>query len=114
MTKEQRKSFVLLKRMCRAHAKLPSSYVIEEGIKTEGLHPRAFGGAADVWKGRNNGKPVAIKSLRICWLQGNAGDAGEDDKKVDRNMWKLKQVRLFIPPLFYIRKMDKRTIEILP
>ena len=98
MTKEQRKLFVLLKRMCRAHTKLPSSYVIEEGIETEGSHARAFGGAADVWKGRYNGEPVAIKSLRICLPQDDVeDDAG--DKKVDREMWRLKQVRSLLLPV---------------
>lgn len=97
--REQRKSFILLKRMCRAHAKLPSSYVIKDGIKVDGTRARAFGGAADVWKGRYDGKLVAIKSLRICWPQGMMeDDTGESDKKVDREMRRLKEVRLFTPP----------------
>ena len=74
--------------------------MIEEGIETEGSHACAFGGAADVWKGRHNGKPVAIKSLRICWPQGKVEDAGEGGKKVDREMQRLKQVRLLIPLSF--------------
>lgn len=93
--KDRRKAFVLLKRMCRTHAKLPSTYVIEEGIKAEGSHPYAFGGAADVWKGRHDGKLVAIKSLRICWSQGEMGDGvGIGGRKVDLEMRRLKQVRL--------------------
>ena len=87
--------------MCQAHAKLPSSYVIGEGIEAEGSRPRAFGGAADVWKGRHNGKPVAIKSLRIYWPQGNVeNEAREDDNNVDWELRRLKQVRLLISPSF--------------
>jgi len=112
--REQRKAFVLLKRMCRAHAKLPSSYVIEGGIEREGSHACALGGAADVWKGRYDGKLVAIKSLRICWPQPEAGDdAGNSDKKVGREMRRLMQVRLLIPLLFKTRKVDKHATEIL-
>lgn len=91
--KDQRKAFVLLKRLCRAHAKLPSSYVIEEGIETEGSHAHAFGGAADVWKGRYDGKLVAIKSLRICWPQGEMnGDVVIGGRRIDPEMRRLKQV----------------------
>jgi len=83
--------------MCRAHAKLPSSYVIEGGIEREGSHACALGGAADVWKGRYYGKLVAIKSLRICRPQGEAeDDAGKGDKKVDKDMRRLMQVQLLI------------------
>lgn len=99
--REQRKSFVLLKRMCRAHARLPSSYVIEKGIEAEGSRACALGGAADVWKGRYDGKLVAIKSLRICWQQGEIeDDTGMGDKKVDRVMRRLKQVRWTSPSSF--------------
>ena len=94
--REQRKTFVLLKRMCRAHARLPSSYVIEYGIELEGSRPCALGGAADVWKGRYDGKLVAIKSLRICWQQGEVED---DAGRVDREMRRLKQVRWIVPLL---------------
>ena len=101
--REQRKTFVLLKRMCRAHARLPSSYVIEDGIIAEGSRACALGGAADVWKGRYNGKLVAIKSLRICWQQGEVeSDTGTGDKKVDREMRRLKQVRCIAPWLSQI------------
>ena len=95
--REQRKSFVLLKRMCRAHSKLPSSYVIEDGIVTEGSRACAFGGVADVWKGRYNGKLVAIKALRIRWSQVEE-DAGQGGKWVDQGMRRLKQVRPLIAP----------------
>ena len=92
--RERRKTFVLLKRMSRAHAKLPSSYVIEDGIKAEEPRACALGGAADVWKGHYDGKLVAIKSLRICWSQGEVdNDTGNGDKRVDREMRRLKQVR---------------------
>ena len=96
--REQRKSFVLLKSMSRAHARLPSSYVIEDGIEAEGSRACALGGAADVWKGRYDGKLVAIKSLRICWQQGDVeDDTGKGDKKVDREMRRLKQVWWIVP-----------------
>ena len=97
--REQRKSFVLLKRMCRAHSRLPSSYVIEDGIVTEGSRACAFGGVADVWKGRYDGRLVAIKVLRIRWSQGDGEeDAGQGGKWVDQGMRRLKQVRPLIPP----------------
>ena len=113
--REQRKAFVLLKRMCRAHAKLPSSYVIESGIEREGSHACALGGAADVWKGRYYGKLVAIKSLRICRPQGETEeDAGKDDKKVDKDMRRLMQVRSLKSLLPVTGKVDERPIEILP
>ena len=93
--KDQRKAFVLLKRLCRAHARLPSSYVIEEGIETEGSRAYAFGGAADVWMGRYDGKLVAIKSLRICWPQGDmSNDVVIGGGRIDPEMRRLKQVRL--------------------
>jgi len=83
--------------MCRAHAKLPSSYVIEGGIEREGSHACALGGAADVWKGRYYGKLVAIKSLRICRPQGETENGvGNGDKKVDKDMRRVMQVRLLI------------------
>ena len=111
--KEQRKAFVLLKRLCRAHAKLPSSYVIEDGIKTEGSHAYAFGGAADVWKGQYNGKLVAIKSLRICWSQGEmGGDLVKGGKNIDPEMRKSKQVQSPLTLVFQVSKTD-RVIEIL-
>ena len=98
--RERRKAFVLLKRMCRAHAKLPSSYVIEGGLEREGSHACALGGAADVWKGRYCGKLVAIKSLRICCPQGNGeGNAGNGIRNVDQGVRRLKQVRSLIPLL---------------
>lgn len=99
--KDQRKAFVLLKRLCRAHAKLPSSYVIKEGIKPEGTRAYAFGGAADVWKGRHDGNLVAIKSLRICWSQGETDDdVVKGNKRMDPEMRRLKQVRFSLTYLF--------------
>ena len=98
--RERRKTFVLLKRMCRAHARLPSSYVIKDGIKAEGSRACALGGAADVWKGHYGGKLVAIKSLRISWPQGWVEeDAGKGDT-VDREMRRLKQVCWIVPSSF--------------
>ena len=94
--REQRKAFVLLKRMCRAHANLPSSYVIEGGIEREGSHACAGGGAADVWKGRYYGKLIAIKSLRIYRPQGETEDGVGNGDKVDRDMRRLMQVGLFM------------------
>lgn len=113
--REQRKAFVLLKRMCRAHARLPSSYVIEGGIECEGSHACALGGAADVWKGRYCGKLVAIKSLRICRPQGGTEDGvGNGDKKVDKDMRRLMQVRLLMLLLSKTRKVDECVTEVLP
>ena len=80
---------------------LPSSYVIEGGIEREGSHACALGGAADVWMGRYYGKLVAIKSLRICRPQGEMeGDAGNGDKKVDKDMRRLMQVCSALSILF--------------
>lgn len=55
---------------------------VKEGIETEESHPYASCGATDVWKGRCNGKLVAIKPLMICLLQCEIGsgvvkDGGE-------------------------------------
>lgn len=55
---------VTIKRVCRAHAELPSSCVMGGGIKCEGSHPRTSGGD-DI--------------VEICYQQKD-GDAGEDDK----------------------------------
>ena len=74
--------------------------MIEDGIEAEGSHPCAFGGAADVWKGRYDGRLVAIKSLRICWPQREVEHStGKGDKKVDQEIRRLKQVRLLLPLL---------------
>ena len=80
-----------------------------------GSRAAALGGAADVWKGRYESKLVAIKSLRIRWSQTEAeDDAGKGIKKVDREMQRLKQVRLLIPLLSQTRGIDERATEILP
>ena len=75
--------------------------MIEEGIETKGSPTYAFGGAANVWKGRYDGKFVAIKSLRICWSQGEMGDdVVKGGKKVDLEMRRLKQVRFPLTLVF--------------
>ena len=71
---------------------LPSSYVIEDGIIIDGSRAHALSNTADVWKGHYNGKPVAIKSLRVY---GSRNNAGEGDREIDRKMLRLKQVRLY-------------------
>lgn len=79
------------------YASLPSSYVIEEGIEREGSDVHAFGGASDVWKGRCNGMPVALKSLRVRWPQSNS-------EAVRPEMRKLKQVcPVYIPVVLNLK-----------
>jgi len=71
--KDERKTLVLTKRLCRGRVELTSSYAIKEAIETEGSHPYASCGTVDVWNGRCSGGLVVIKSLRICLSQCEMG-----------------------------------------
>jgi len=56
---------MVLRRMCREHRRLPSSYTTTDELKwIEGL-PCEGGGTADVWRGVYQGSTVAIKVLRV-------------------------------------------------
>ena len=110
----RRRAFVLLERTCRAHTKLPYLYVIGGSLGPNGPCPCAHGRAADVWKGRCNSKPVAIKSLRTRFPQSDAEEnAVNGSRKVDQEMRMLKQVRSPIPLLSQTQKMDEHATEVL-
>jgi len=55
---------MVLRKMCREHRRLPSSYTTADDLRRiEGL-PCEEGGNADVWRGVYQGSTVAIKVLR--------------------------------------------------
>lgn len=56
---------MVLKRMCREHKRLPSSYIITDALERTGGFPYRGGGSADVWRGVYRAQGVAIKVLRI-------------------------------------------------
>jgi hypothetical protein len=55
----------MLKKMCRKHKLLPSSYAITSELKRTGELPFGSGGYADVWCGLYRDSKVAIKVLRV-------------------------------------------------
>ena len=57
--------FVILRKMCREHKSLPSSYVITGELKEVGEPPSGGGGYANVWYGVYRGSKVAIKVLHV-------------------------------------------------
>jgi hypothetical protein len=52
-------------KLCAAHGMLPSSYILTDGLEVIGDKAYKFGGFADIWKGRFEGRNVAIKALRV-------------------------------------------------
>ena len=56
---------MVLRKMCREHRSLPSSYAITNELKRIGGSPFGSGGNADVWCGLYQGSKVAIKVLRV-------------------------------------------------
>jgi len=54
----------MLRKMCREHKLLPSSYAITDEVKRIGESPSGGGGSADVWRGVYRGSKVAVKVLR--------------------------------------------------
>ena len=56
---------MVLRKMCREHKSLPSSYAITNELKRTGELPLGSGGNADVWCGLYRGSKVAIKVLRV-------------------------------------------------
>ena len=55
----------MLRKMCREHKLLPSSYITTDEVKTIGESPSGRGGNADVWRGVYLGSKVAVKVLRV-------------------------------------------------
>ena len=55
----------MLRKMCREHKSLPSSYVIAGELKKIGEPPSGSGGYANVWCGMYRGSKVAIKVLHV-------------------------------------------------
>jgi len=56
---------MILRKMCREHKRLPSSYVITDNLNRIGEYPYGGGGSADVWRGVYRDAMVAIKVVRI-------------------------------------------------
>ena len=56
---------LVLRKMCREHRLLPSSYAIVDELRTIGEIPYGRGGNADVWDGVYQNSRVAIKVLRV-------------------------------------------------
>jgi len=56
---------MVLRKMCREHKLLPTSYTIASGLKRVGELPSVGGGNADVWRGVYHSSKVAIKVLRV-------------------------------------------------
>ena len=56
---------MMLRKMCREHKSLPSSYAITNELERIGELPSGSGGNADVWSGLYQGSKVAIKVLRV-------------------------------------------------
>ena len=61
----QERFFIVLRKMCREHKSLPSSYVITGELKKTGELPSGGGGYASVWCGVYRGSKVAIKVLHV-------------------------------------------------
>jgi len=55
----------MLRRLSGRFKKLPQSYLIEEGLSTEGDIAFSTRGFTTLWMGRLNGSRVAIKMLRF-------------------------------------------------
>ena len=66
-------AFGILRRISGKFRKLPQSYLIEEGISTDGEIPYSTRGISTLWTGRLDGNRVAIKMLRL----------GPEDNKVN-------------------------------
>lgn len=71
--KERGKAFIILKRMCTAYGRCPSSFEIKDGIELEGSQstPYAWGAYGDVYKARYDGRFVAVKAMRSLQQQGD-------------------------------------------
>jgi len=61
---ESRESLGKLRDLCGTHHTVPRLYKLE-GVTREGDRPNRTSKAADIWKGRYNGKVVALKVLRL-------------------------------------------------
>ena len=64
-TYHRERFFVVLRKMCREHKSLPSSYIITGELKKIGEAPSGGGGYANVWYGMYRGSNVAIKVLHV-------------------------------------------------
>ncbi|KAI0938512.1 hypothetical protein AcV5_000179 [Taiwanofungus camphoratus] len=55
-----------LRKLCSRTGLLPSSTILPRSdLQKEGEHPEAYGGFADVWRGRYRDKEVALKVFRL-------------------------------------------------
>ena len=51
--------------MCGAFGVLPQSFILEKAFDERETTPFATGGFSDIYKGTIDGRPVAIKTLRV-------------------------------------------------
>ena len=61
----QKRVFMVFRKMCLVHGRLPHSYTTTDELRRVGEHPCGRGGNADVWRGTYQGYEVAIKVLRV-------------------------------------------------
>ena len=56
----------ILRRVCGLQTILPRSCILSDNVSREGDIAFAFGGFADVWKGRCKENNLCIKAFRAC------------------------------------------------
>lgn len=61
----RKKLTTALHKLCGLCDILPTSHVITDGLELTSHKPTSSGGFSDVYPGRYQGRPVAIKSLRV-------------------------------------------------
>lgn len=84
--KHRERSLRLLSKICKAHAIIPNSYIIQQDLIRVGK-VRYHGGFADVSDGEYLGQPVAVKRLKM-----NEGDSD-----------KIFKVPLIDPGIFVVQ-----------
>jgi len=67
----QKRSSMVLRKMCRKHGLLPSSWTIQGGLRRIDERPCGKGATADVWFGVYMGSKVAVKVLRVNSMDAN-------------------------------------------
>jgi len=79
-------AFGILRRLCGRFRRLPRSYLIEEGLSTEGEIPFSTRGFTTLWKGRWSDGRVAIKMLRLGPDDNKEGIVAVSRKARDRRL----------------------------
>ena len=57
-------SVIELRKLCGKHRTVPTAYKLD-GVEKEGEYPQHISKATEIWKGRYEGKAVALKILRL-------------------------------------------------